>query len=85
VLSSLDVRAETSEATHGDDDVAQLPHRINETFHTVTGGTRQTTFKGIALGDGRGMNATRAETSSNFAVLWSRTMTRSSCGALTVI
>ncbi|ADG20851.1 hypothetical protein [Paraburkholderia atlantica] len=56
VLSSLDVRAETSEATYDDDDVAQLPYRINVTFHNVTGGTRQTTFKGIARGDGGGLN-----------------------------
>jgi hypothetical protein len=56
VLSSIDVKASTLEARMNDDDIAELPYHIDVTFHNVTGGTRRTTFRAIARGDGGGMS-----------------------------
>jgi hypothetical protein len=54
VLSSLDVKASTTEASYDNGDVVELPYQINVTFHNVTGGTKNTIFRGVARGDGGG-------------------------------
>ncbi len=54
VLSSLDVSVTTFEASTDDDEVVELPYHIDVRFHNVTGGTRATTFRAIARGDGGG-------------------------------
>ncbi|MBV8054146.1 MAG: hypothetical protein JO071_02780 [Deltaproteobacteria bacterium] len=54
VLSSLDVKASTNEASYDGDDIVELPYQIDVMFHNVTGGTKNTTFRGIARGDGGG-------------------------------
>lgn len=56
VLSSVTVTVTTLEAHMNDDDIAELPYRIEVVFHNVIGGTRRTTFKAKALGDGSGMS-----------------------------
>jgi len=56
VLSSLDVHATTLEASYDSDDIVQLPYQIDVKFHNVTGGTKLTTFRGMARGDGGGMD-----------------------------
>ena len=56
VLSNIDVRITTLEAHMNEDDVAELPYHIDVTFHNLTGGTKRTTFRAIARGDGGGMS-----------------------------
>jgi hypothetical protein len=54
VLSSLDVSVTTLEASSDGDDIVELPYHIDVRFHNVTGGTKATTFRAIARGDGGG-------------------------------
>jgi hypothetical protein len=56
VLSSISVRVTTREAHLNADEVVELPYTIDVTFHNVTGGTRKTTFRALARGDGSGMS-----------------------------
>jgi hypothetical protein len=56
VLSNVDVSVTTLEAQMNDDDIAELPYHIDVTFHNVTGGTKRTTFRALARGDGGGQS-----------------------------
>jgi hypothetical protein len=56
VLSSVDVKVTTFDARFGDDDVVELPYHLDVTFHNIAGGTRRTTFRALARGDGGGQD-----------------------------
>src|SRR5579885_2661193 len=55
-LFNVDVSVTTLEAQMNDDDIAELPYHIDVTFHNVTGGTKRTTFRALARGDGGGQS-----------------------------
>jgi hypothetical protein len=54
VLSNLDVSVTTFEASLDGDGIVELPYHIDVRFHNITGGTKSTTFRAIARGDGGG-------------------------------
>ena len=56
VLSNVDVRVTTLDGQMNDEDIAELPYEIGVTFKNITGGSKRTTFRGVARGDGGGMN-----------------------------
>jgi hypothetical protein len=54
VLSNVDIRVETLEGRYNSADVAELPYHLEVQFHNLTGGTKLTTLRGVAVGDGSG-------------------------------
>lgn len=56
VLSNIDVKATTLEAHINEEGMAELPYHIEVTFHNLTGGTKRTTYRAVARGDGSGMS-----------------------------